>query len=183
MENREFRILGSILILIGILISLNNLSEITGLIIAGNIKNSSIYFLGIGLIVGGILILALNRNSAKSDLELKLGKIKNVRVMRELVSDAHRAEKFAERGIDVNGLWDPKKSYEENENSFFREFYDDVDNEITSGYWKATLRKDVDFNDFKENINNYTNNEDFKIYKEKALKSIIYWNDKIISGE
>jgi len=121
-------------------------------------------------------------SDAESSLEKKLSQIKDARIRRELLSDMHRAEKFAEKGIDVNGLWDPDKNYEENRYAFFNEFYDNVDYEITTSYWKSK-HKDIPFRDYLKNIKKYTGTEDFAKFREKALKMITLWNEKVLSSE
>lgn len=183
---KKRRVAGLVMLIVGAFFLFSSYSGITGFVIAKSVSRGTISVVGIALFIGGLilsLVVGSERRSRPGELEEKLGKINNVRIMRELISDAHRAEKFAERGLDVNGLWDTKKSYEENKNAFLNEFYDDVDNEITEGYWKGKLRKTVSLEQFKNKIDQYMKTEDFKIYKERALKAINHWNDKILSGD
>jgi len=168
--------LGLGLVIIGVIIIFTG-ATITGAVIGNSNLNSISIFGILVFIIGGVLILTEN-------LEEKLKKIKFVKIRRELLSDAHRAKEFAERGFDVNGLWDPKKSYDENKKRFLDTFYDDVDNEISDGYWKAVLSdRGIEYEDFNVNRNKYCSGNEFKLFRKKALKYIHSWNEKVQSGE
>tara|TARA_Y100000310_G_scaffold343808_1_gene453234 strand:+ start:3876 stop:4700 length:825 start_codon:yes stop_codon:yes gene_type:complete len=175
--------LGIGFLLIGLFMALTT-RVITGSVIGvGNV--SFLGFFGfIVFIIGAFLILQGGHGGGeRGELERKLGQIKEVKVRRELLSDAHRAEKFASKGLDVNDLWDENKSYEENQKAFFDEFYDNVDREITDNFWKFKYRDSLTKKDYDENIQEYTNTEDFREFKEKALRMIPLWNEKVLSEE
>jgi len=151
---KKVKIFGLILFIAGIIIGAGSLS-MTGNVI-GSTEKGFISIIGICLIFVGAAFMA----AEVSGLERKLGQISDVKIRRELISDAHRAEDFAERGLDVNGLWDPSKSYEENKRQFLDTFYNNVDFEISDGYMKS---KDLDLPDiytFKDKNGRYLSGEE-----------------------
>ena len=174
------RILGFFLIIISGFLGWTNFI-FTGAVTGTNSLSGLLIVL---IFIAGLVLVLTAGKEAEGELERKLKQIGSVKLRRELLSDAHRAEKFAEKGLDVNGLWDNNKSYDENKKIFFEHFYDNVDDEIFVSYWKAFHRgKGIEFDNFKNNRENYIQGEKYKSFKEKALNMIILWNEKILSGE
>lgn len=176
-----------LLIALSIFSSLGNLT-LTGNVIGSNYSSYLSWLSIISFVVGVVIMMMVYRIDI-STLERKLKEIENVKIRRELLSDAHRAFKFAKRGLDVNGLWDYTKSYEENKRNFFNHFYDDVDEEIRVDFLKqkGLLPNGLAKPDFQKVMDDfkaiYSKTEEYKDFREKALKAVILWNEKVLSGE
>lgn len=132
----------------------------------------------VGMILIVISVLFIIAGSKESELERKLGQMEDVRIRRELLSDALLAQRYAARGFDVNGCWDPRKGYEENKRNFLRNFYRETYDEIREGYrkYKVEALKEP----FEEAL---FQSQDFEKFKEKAVHLIQLWNDNVLKGE
>ncbi|MCK4670564.1 MAG: hypothetical protein KAT43_05155 [Nanoarchaeota archaeon] len=181
MKKLDYRYFGLLLFVTSLIFLIFSESSITGAAVGG----PGIY--GVNSIIGFILLLVsviifVANSDQNPDLERRLAEIEDVKIRRELLSDMLRAKKLAKDGYDVNGLWNPKLSEEENKRVFFEKFYDDICEEITDGYKKhleAKLKKRLTSEEFES----YIDPEEFRQFRGEALSKIVEWNEKILSGE
>ncbi len=129
----------------------------------------------LSIFISFILFLS---HSDESELEWKLKKTEDVKLRRELLSEAVRAKEFAKRGCDINGCWDSRKSYKENVNKFLETFYGEASREIADSY--RIYVRDILKQRFKEE---YLKSDEFEKFRKKAIRLIIEWNGLVLSGE
>jgi hypothetical protein len=94
-----------------------------------------------------------------------------------------RAENFARRGLDVNGIWQSDIRCAENSRLFLERFYDDMDAEIFESYWKYKGRDLWSRDDFLSKEDYIKASPAYCVFKEAAVRTILLWNAKVLSGE
>ena len=87
---RYFRILGIILLLIGIVLLLNSIPTIIGFVIFGNVSKQVGSILGIAFVVGGLMLLMSSKRDKMEKLEKKLVEEESTKGKIKLIEQAYQ---------------------------------------------------------------------------------------------